>query len=50
MKKILKKSAAVLAALTLTAALAGCVAALVIGGYVCQRMAPETHPGKRAHA
>ena len=33
-----------------SAALAGCVAALVIGGYVCQRMAPETHPGKRAHA
>lgn len=30
-----------------SAALAGCVIALVAGGYVCQRMAPETHPGKR---
>ncbi len=32
-----------------SAALAGCVVALLVGGYVCQKMAPETQP-ERTHA
>lgn len=40
----------VLELLGTSAVLIGCVLVLVIGGYVCQKIAPETHPEKRVQA